>query len=184
MGVSIPISTLAHELIPHLKCSLLQVSWNNPLTQVLHWKTWLPLRSKCSGAHYSNQAMLARSRALPHKRFGFKVQLFRISSQKCIHREYLCFFRSLLLHRMLWQKADNKHLNILLVFFNPTLTPVYTNTGGSRWAWHMHHQALSVGALCYHGWAVEGVWRAGTCSLTLDCALWTKLSKYLFWNIC
>lgn len=41
----------------------------------------------------------------------------------------MCAFIDLLLHRMLWQKADNKHLNILLVFFNPTLTPVYTNMG-------------------------------------------------------
>lgn len=130
--------------------------------------------------------MLARPHVLPHKRSGFKIHLFRISSQNSIYREFLCFLRSLLLHRILWQKADSKHLNILLVSLNPTLTPVYTTTGGSRWVWHMHHWAvrLSVVALCHHGWAVEGLWRVGTCSLMLDCALRAKLSTYVFWNIC
>lgn len=120
---------LQHESIPYLKCSLLQVSWNNPLTQILRWKMQLALRSKCSGAHYSNQAMLARSHVLPDKMSDFKVQSFTVSSQSSVHREYLCFLRFLLLHGMLWQKAYSKHLNILLVFSNPTLAPVYTNRG-------------------------------------------------------
>lgn len=181
MGDSILISALAHDLIPHLKFSSLQVSWNNPLTHVLHWKT-LALRSKCSGAHYSNQAMLARCHVLPHKRSGFKVQLFRISSQNSIRREYMCFLRSLLLHRMLWQKADSKHLNILWVSLNPALIPMYTNVGDSGWVWHMHHRAvrLSAVALCHHGWAVEGLWKIGTCSLTLDCALWANFQNTYF----
>lgn len=74
--------------------------------------------------------MLARSHVLPYKSSDFKVQLFRISSQNFIHREYLCFFSSLLLHRMLRQEADSNHLNILLVVFCPALDP---NVHKYRW---------------------------------------------------